>query len=46
MPEGHSLPSRDSAPELAAAAAATAVMREAAAAAVVESLQVGSPCPS
>lgn len=40
QPEGHSLPARDSAPELAAAAAATAVMREAAATAVVESLQV------
>lgn len=40
QPEGHSLPARDSAPELAAAAAATAVMREAAATAVVETLQV------
>ena len=40
LPEGHSLPARDSAPELAAAAAATAVMREAAATAVMETLQV------
>mmetsp|Transcript_17598 Transcript_17598/g.52868 ORF Transcript_17598/g.52868 Transcript_17598/m.52868 type:complete len:846 (+) Transcript_17598:182-2719(+) len=38
QPEGHTLPSRDSAPELAAAAAASAVMREAAAASVVETL--------
>lgn len=44
QPEGHSLPARDSAPELAAAAAATAVMREAAATAVVETLQVLALC--
>jgi hypothetical protein len=40
LPKGHTLPARDSAPELAAAAAATAVMREAAATAVMETLQV------
>lgn len=38
QPEGHTLPSRDSAPELAAAAAATAVLREAAATSVAEHL--------
>lgn len=45
QPEGHSLPSRDSAPELAAAAAATAVMREAAATSVADHLAVSPMNP-